>query len=105
VESSSGGHGPNEAPFSRGVKEALGVDEGFKTSPLDPGIRCFLHKNFTLLMLTQRDTGADTRWALYIAVFVVLLGLVLLLAYYLLPQNAFQRSFWSVLTLFISISW
>lgn len=40
VETSNGGHGLNEAPFSRGVKEAVGMDEGFKTSPLDPGI-CF----------------------------------------------------------------
>ena len=45
---------------------------------------------------------------MYIAVFVVLLGLVLLLAYYLLPQNAFQRSFWSValsLILLVSVLW
>jgi len=74
VASASGGHGPNESPFSRGVKEVVGIDQGFKTSPLDP--------------------GADTRWAMYVAVFLVLIGLVVLLAYYLLPQGALHRSFW-----------
>ena len=52
---------------------------------------------FALQNLRSRAllTGTDTRWAMYVAVFLVLLGLVVLLAYYLLPQNAFQRSFWS----------
>jgi hypothetical protein len=74
IAAASGGHGPNESPFSRGVREVVGIDQGFKTSPLDP--------------------GADTRWAMYVAVFLVLIGLVVLLAYYLLPQGALHRSFW-----------
>ena len=32
---------------------------------------------------------------MYVAVFLVLIGLVVLLAYYLLPQGALHRSFWS----------
>ncbi len=42
--------------------------------------------------------GTNTSWAMYVAVFLVLIGLVVLLAYYLLPQDALHRSFWSVLS-------
>mmetsp|Transcript_2350 Transcript_2350/g.6273 ORF Transcript_2350/g.6273 Transcript_2350/m.6273 type:complete len:255 (+) Transcript_2350:3-767(+) len=74
VETTSGGHGRNEAAVIRGYKEVANVDAGFKSNPLDP--------------------GESTSWAMYVAVFLVLIALVMLLAHYMLPQGALYKSFW-----------
>jgi len=50
VETTSGGHGRNEAAVIRGYKEVANVDTGFKSNPLDPGI-------FSLIFYFQRTYG------------------------------------------------
>ena len=68
VASATGGHGRNEAPFARGVSEVVGVDEGFKTSPLNPGdatLRiCFTEPAFTRIAHRYRHAMGHVRGCL-----------------------------------------
>jgi len=77
---SGAGDGVNVVPFSFGYKEG--------EEPLSEAARGMVDRGY---MAEPVDVSGSSRWAMYGAVFLVLLGSILLIGFYLLPPGALEK--------------